>query len=200
MKENEKVLVVASNILFGKGHWQGLKTDNLAYYLDLIKKNFKFKFREEVENNSSWRQVIPYIIFNFEDKYFLYRYLENANEIRLRKDLHLGVAGHINPIDIKPGNDILEMATMREWREEVEYEGNLVKKKLIGILNDERRPVESVHLGVIYHFIGDSPDISVKEKGTLEGELIRLGNLGRYLKNIGGWAPLVYQEYLSKFL
>ena len=200
MKKNEKVLVVARKIIFKDGHWQGIKTENLNYYLNLIKNNFQFKLRTEIEDDPSWQQIIPYIVFNFQDKYFLYHYLEGASEERLKNDYLLGIGGHINPIDLKPGEDILEVGANREWNEEIIYKGNLLKKKIIGILNDEKRPVEAVHLGLIYLFVGDSPDIFVREKSVLEGKLVALKDLGNYLAKTGGWAPIVYKEYLLKYL
>lgn len=198
MKENEKVLVVSRDIIFKDGSWQGIKTSNLGYYLNLIKNNYQFKKRSEVENNPYWQQIIPYIIFNFKDKYFLYRYLEKAGEKRLKKDYILGIGGHINPIDVKPGEDILGVGMMREWEEEVDYKGNLLNKKLVGILNDDKRPVEAVHLALIYIFKGDSLDIDVREKEILSGELVDLKELERRVKNTGGWAPIVYRDYLCK--
>ena len=200
MKKNEKVLVVARDVLFKKGHWQGLRRDNLDYYLNLIKDNFEFKPRTEVENDPAWQQIIPYILFNFQDEYFLYRYLQKASEDRLKKDYHLGVAGHINPEDLGLKGDMLETAAIREWHEEVKYEGNLSEKKLIGVLNDERRMVEAVHFGLIYLFKGDSPVISVKEKDILKGKLVKLKDLGDFVGNASTWAQIIYKEYLSKFL
>jgi len=200
MKKDEKVLVVASNIIFKDGYWQGLKTENVDHYLNLIKNNFQFKLRAEVENDPSWQQIIPYIVFNFQDKYFLYHYLEKASEERLKNDFLLGIGGHINPIDLKLGEDVLEAGAMREWNEEIIYKGNLLEKKIIGILNDEKRPVEAVHLGLVYLFVGDSPEIFVREKDVLEGRLVELKDLAEYVENTGGWAPIVYQEYLSKLL
>jgi len=200
MKEDEKVLVVSRDIIFKEGSWQGIRTSNLDYYLDLIKSNYQFRKRSEVENNSYWQQIIPYILFSFEDNFFLYRYLEKAGEERLKKDYILGIGGHINPIDVKPEEDILEVGMMREWEEEVDYKGNLLKKKLVGILNDDKRPVEAVHLALIYIFKGDSPDIDIREKEILKGELVDLKELWRRVENTGGWAPIVYKEYLLKFL
>jgi len=198
--EKEKVLVVPRDIIFGKGEWQGIKKDNLDYYIDLIKNNCQFRNREEVENDPSWQQIIPYILFNFGDKYFLYRYLEKAGEQRLRNDYILGIGGHINPVDLRPEEDILEVGMMREWNEEVDYRGNLVEKKLIGILNDDRRPVESVHLGLVYQFQGDSSDIEVKENDKIKGEMVDLKEMGGYVENTEGWAPIIYKEYLSKLM
>ncbi|MFH1509603.1 MAG: hypothetical protein ABID67_00420 [Candidatus Nealsonbacteria bacterium] len=196
--KDEKVLVIAKDIFFKKDHWQGLKTDNLEYYLDLIKNNFQFKKREEVEDDDTWQQIIPYILFNFKDKYFLYNYLEKASEKRLINDYHLGVAGHINPIDLKPGEDILTVAAEREWAEEIDYKGNILDRKFIGILNDERRKVEAVHIGLIYLFKGDSPEISVKEKDILKGKLVKFKDLSMTIKGISNWAQIILEEYLNK--
>jgi len=196
-KDDEQILVVKSDIIFEKGVWQGLKIDNLDYYIDLIKKNCEFKRRGDVENDPSWQQIIPYILFNYQDKYFLYNYLQKAGEQRLKNDYIIGVGGHINKDDVKEGEDILEAGRDREWDEEVEYRGKL-EKKLIGILNDDRRPVEAVHLGLVYLFTGETPDISVKETDKMKGELFSLKELGKKIPGTEGWAPIIYDEYLKK--
>lgn len=198
--KNEKVLAVHRNIIFRDGVWQGIKTENLDYYLDLIRENCQFKKRGEIENNDSWQQIIPYILFSFKDNFFLYKYLEKAGEKRLINTYQLGLGGHINLIDAGEKEDILMAGADREWLEEIDYQGNILNKKLVGILNDDSRPVERVHLGLIYHFTGDSPEISVKEKDIIKGELVNLSNLEKYVKDIEGWPPIVYREYLSGFL
>jgi len=196
-KDDEQILVIKSEILFRDGKWQGLKTDNLNYYVDLIKKNCEFKRRGDMENDPSWQQIIPYIVFNYNDKYFLYHYLKHAGEQRLLNDYIIGVGGHINKDDVRMGEDILDAGRDREWDEEVEYKGK-IEKKLIGILNDDRRPVESVHLGLVYLFKGDSQDIKVKETDKMEGEMFDLKELGKKIPGTEGWAPIIYDEYLSK--
>jgi len=203
-KDDEQILVIKSDIIFKDGKWQGLKTrstssgqaDNLDYYVALIKKNCEFKRRGDMENDPSWQQIIPYIIFNYKDQYFLYRYLKKAGEQRLRNDYIIGVGGHINQVDVRPGEDVLEAGMNREWNEEIDYKGKL-EKKLIGILNDDRRPVEAVHLGLVYLFRGDSSDILVKEKDKMKGELVGLKELGEKVIGTEGWAPLIYDEYLK---
>lgn len=205
-KDDEQILVIKSEILFSRpsgippmagknGKWQGLKTDNLDYYIDLIKKNCEFKRRGDMENDPSFQQIIPYIIFNYKDKYFLYRYLKKAGEQRLKNDFIIGVGGHINQADVKPGEDILEAGRDREWSEEIYYSGRL-EKKLVGVLNDDRRPVEAVHLGLVYLFRGDGSEISVKETEKLKGELVSIREIGKMIKGTEGWAPLIYNEYL----
>jgi len=238
-KDDEQILVIKSEILFspqggipsaGKNKkWQGLKTDNLDYYINLIKKNCEFRRRGDMENNPFFQQIIPYVLFSFGSKFFAYRYLKNAGEKRLiNNDYQLGVGGHINQKDLNekvpklakgepdlpkpsagtpdvsrgrsqsdPGN-ILEVGMMREWNEEVNFKGNLINKKLIGIINDESRPVERVHIGLVYHFVGDSPDIQVKETDKMEGVLLDLKELSEGAINCSPWMQIVYDQYLSK--
>ncbi|MCX6723731.1 MAG: hypothetical protein NT155_00975 [Candidatus Staskawiczbacteria bacterium] len=197
-KDDEQVLVVKSDIIFGNGKWQGLKTDNLDYYVDLIKKNYEFRRRGDVEEDSTFQQIIPYVIFNFKEKYFLYKYLPKTTEKRLVDTYQLGFGGHINPIDGQEGN-ILEVGMMREWFEEVDFKGNILEKKLIGILKDDSMSVEKVHIGLVYNFIGDSPNIFVKETEKMEGRLVDLKDIGKHIEgNSGIWVKIVYNEYLRK--
>lgn len=198
-KDDEQILVVKASTIFKDGKWQGLKTDNLDYYIDLINKNYEFKRRGDMENDPSWQQIIPYIVFNYKDEYFLYRYLKKAGEQRLKNDYIVGVGGHINQEDSTCGKDVLKAGTEREWNEEINYKGKL-EKKLIGILNDDRRPVEAVHLGLVYLFKGDNPNISVKETDKLQGELVELKELIKRVEGTEGWAPIICDEYLKNLL
>ncbi len=197
-KDDEQILVVKSDVIFGKGKWEGLKTENLDYYLELIKNNCEFKRRGDMENDPSFKQIIPYMLFSFGDKFFAYKYLANAGEQRLvNNDYQLGVGGHINQEDVNDSKDVVETGMMREWEEEVDFKGNLISKKLVGIINDDSRPVEQVHLGLVYHFVGDSADIKIKETDKMEGRLIDLSELGSGVEH-SVWMGIVYREYLSK--
>ena len=205
-KDDELVLVVPSDKLFEKGIWQGLKTENLDYYLELIKNNCEFRRRGDVENDNSFQQIIPYILFSFENpekngarKFFAYKYLAKAGEQRLvNNDYQLGVGGHINKEDINDARDVVETGMMREWEEEVNFKGNLISKKLVGIINDDSRPVEQVHLGLVYHFVGDSPEIQIKETDKMEGNLFEVSELSPDKTNHSVWMSIVYKNYLSK--
>ena len=195
-KDDEKVLVVPADIIFAKGKWRGLKKNNLDYYLDLIKNNYQFKRRGDVETDPSWQQIIPYIVFSYNNTFFVYKYLGGAGEPRLHDTYQIGVAGHINQFD-GDKETILETGMMREWNEEVDYRGNFLEKKLVGILNDESGDVEKVHLGLVYRFIGDSPDITIKETDKMQGEMIDFNDILGHIKNTkGSWIKIVYKEYL----
>ena len=200
-KDDEQILVIKSDILFQDGKWQGLKTDNLDYYIDLIKKNCEFKRRGDMENDNSFQQIIPYILFSFENRFFAYKYLGQAGEKRLvNNNYQLGIGGHINKEDVFNNKDILEAGMIREWNEEVNFNGNLVEKKFIGIINDDFSPVEQVHIGLVYHFIGNNLDIKIKETNKMEGKLIELNDLSEGNINHSIWMGIVYKEYLSKLV
>ena len=197
-KNDEQILVIKSDILFRDGKWQGLKTENLDYYLDLIKKNAEFKRRGDVENDSAYQQIIPYILFSFKDQFFAYKYLNGAGEQRLvNNNYQLGIGGHINKSDVNGDDDILEAGMMREWEEEVHFKGHLLEKKFVGIVNDESHPVEQVHIGLVYHFVGDKPDIFVEETDKMEGKLIGLKELENSVSH-SIWMSIVYNQYLNK--
>jgi len=197
-KDDEQILVVKSDVIFEKGIWRGLKTENLDYYLDLIKNNCEFKRRGDVENDPSFQQIIPYMLFSFQNKFFAYKYIANAGEARLiNNNYQIGVGGHINKGDLENQEDILEAGKMREWEEEVDYRGGFISKKLVGILNDDTNPVEEVHLGLVYNFVGDSPEISIKETDKMEGKLFDLKEIVGDI-NHSPWMKIVYEEYLLK--
>ena len=161
-KDDEKVLVVPADIIFQNGRWQGMKQENLDYYLNLIRNNYQFKRRGDVEADPSWQQIIPYIVFSHKDKYFLYKYTQGAGEKRLIDNYIIGVGGHINEIDDESG-DILERGMMREWEEEVDFKGNLLDKKLVGVLNDEGNVLMNDEISEGEGFI---KEYDLKESGT----------------------------------
>jgi predicted NUDIX family phosphoesterase len=193
MKNNNKVLVVPRAIFFQKGSWQGIKKDNLDYYLELIKSSSFFKERSDVEEDPSYLQIIPYIIFSFEGKFFLYKYIKEAGEKRLIDHYQLAVGGHI---DLADGKN-LEQAALREWEEEVDFKGLIKDKKLVGILNDDSHMVEKVHLGLIYHFMGDSSNIKVKEADKLKGEMVVKEKIKQYVRDTDIWASIIWRDYIS---
>lgn len=200
-KDDEQVLVIKSDILFEKERWQGLKTDDLDYYIDLIKNKAEFKRRGDVENDMSYQQIIPYIIFSYQNEYFIYNYLKSVTEKRLINNYQIGIGGHINKEDVEENKDILDVGMMREWSEEVDFKGNILEKKLIGIISDNSRSVESVHIALVYHFIGDSPNILIREKDKMAGQMMDIKDIGNYIKdNPGVWINIVYKDYLFNLL
>ena len=178
--------------IFPDGAWHGFVSKNLDRHQKLIRERHFFKSRSEVENDPSYQQIIPYVVFRHADRYFLTHRLRASSEKRLRKQYSLGVGGHINPGDLGAGDPILD-GLKREWEEEVVYHGSF-DARLLGLLNDDSSPVSKVHLGIVFLVDGDSPDIAIRETTKLEGELLTLDEMRiRYLE-MESWSQMVYDR------
>ena len=188
----EQVLVVRRDDIFPDGAWHGFVTEDLNRHQRVIRERHSFKPRSEVENNATFQQIIPYVVFRHGNRYFLTHRLRASSEKRLRKQYSLGVGGHINPGDLDAGDPILD-GLKREWEEEVVYEGRF-EATLLGFLNEDSSPVSRVHLGVVFLVDGDTPNISIRETDKLVGELLTLDEMRMYYLAMESWSQIVYDR------
>ena len=191
----EQVLVVRREDIFPDGAWHGFVTDDLERYQSVIRERYVFKPRAEVEDDASFQQIIPYVVFRHGDRYFLTHRLRASSEKRLRKQYSLGIGGHINPSDLRSGDPILD-GLKREWEEEVVYDGRF-ETRLLGLLNEESAPVSKVHLGVVFLVDGDSPEIAIRETKKLGGELLTLGEMRSFYLQMESWSQIVYDRLVA---
>ena len=189
---SEQVLCVKREDIFPDGAWHGFVTDHLERHQAVIRERHFFMARAEVEDDPSYQQIIPYVVFRHGDRYFLTHRLRASSEKRLRKQYSLGVGGHINPGDLE-GGDPIQDGLKREWEEEVVYEGSF-EAHLIGLLNDESSPVSKVHLGVVFLVDGDRPEIAIRETEKLAGELLTLNEMRIYYLGMESWSQMVYDR------
>ena len=188
----EQVLVVRREDIFPDGAWHGFVTENLDRHQRVIRENHDFKPRLEVEDDPTYQQIIPYVVFRHGERYFLTHRLRASSERRLRKQYSLGVGGHINPGDLGAGDPILD-GLKREWEEEVVYGGKF-EARLLGFLNEDSSPVSKVHLGVVFLVDGDSPNIQIRETDKLAGELLTLEEMRIYYLAMESWSQIVYDR------
>ena len=188
----EEVLCVRREDIFPDGAWHGFVSDDLDRYQAIIRERYVFKPRAEVEDDPSFQQIIPYVVFRHGDRYFLTHRLRASSERRLRKQYSLGVGGHINPSDLLSGDPIAD-GLKREWEEEVAYDGQF-DAQLLGLLNDESAPVSKVHLGVVFLVDGDTPNITIRETKKLGGELLTLDEMRRLYLQMESWSQIVYDR------
>src|SRR3989344_3815731 len=120
-KSEEKVMVVSRQDLFSDDIWNGIKTENLQKYLNVISTKHKFLARGQVENDPSWKQIIPYLVFEKEGRFFLMRRRADHTDLRLANNYSLGIGGHLSRKDIN-GGGIMSWAK-REFEEEIDYKG-----------------------------------------------------------------------------
>jgi len=165
----EQVLVVERKVVEETGMFQGLVFD-VQRYLDklFVPGVLRFMARSAAEKDPSFKQLIPYVLMSCEGRYLSYVRGKRAGEARLMGNRSIGIGGHINPADDMPlfNADFWETylaAVEREVAEEVCVEVKHTDK-VVALLNDDSNEVGSVHLGVVHHWVLDSPDVTKKEQ------------------------------------
>jgi predicted NUDIX family phosphoesterase len=188
----EHVLCVRREDVFPDGAWHGFVSEGLERYEQVIRERSFFMPRAEVEDDPSYQQVIPYVVFRHRDRYFLTRRLRASTEKRLRQQYSLGVGGHINPGDLEHGDPVMD-GLRREFEEEVEYRGE-IEAALLGLINDDSSPVSRVHLALAFLVEGSTPEIAIKETDKLAGELLTLEEMRMYYLEMESWSQIVYDR------
>lgn len=193
----EQVLCVKSEDIFPDGAWHGFITEGLERYQKVIRQKHFFMPRPDVEDDPTYQQIIPYVVFHHGDRYFLTHRLRASAERRLRRQYSLGIGGHINPGDLEGGGDPILDGMRREWQEEVIYQGRF-HAELLGLLNDESAPVSKVHLGVVFLIEGDTPNIAIRETTKLAGELLTLAEMRIFYLGMESWSQIVYDRLVGE--
>ncbi len=186
-KYNESILVLKREHLFPDGDWSGIKHVDFDRYLKLVQQHQEFIPRGLAEEDITYKQIIPYLIFRHNDLYFLMQRKGSSSEQRLASKYSLGIGGHLREEDMK-GSSIIEWA-QREFDEEICYNGSVTITPL-GILNSEATPVDQVHIGFVLLLEGDSADISIRSE-LQSGELVHLSVCKE--KDLEGWSRFVVE-------
>ena len=186
-KFNEMILVVKRHKLFPTESWNGVRKINFDEYLTIINEHKEFLPRGLMEDDPSYKQIIPYLVFENNGKYFLMQRQANASETRLQSKFSLGIGGHIREEDLGSQN-IFDWAK-REFHEEVNYAGNL-EIEPVGILNDDSNEVGKVHLGFVLLLKGNTNHISVKSE-LKSGELYTLEECKAFRDRMENWSQMV---------
>ncbi len=185
---DEMILVVKREHLFAKeAAWNGLKEVQFDAYLKLIQEKKQFLPRAHMEVDPAYKQIIPYLIFTHDNKYFLMQRSSSGGEKRLKNKYTLGIGGHIRQEDMTH-DSIFEWAR-REFHEEVNYHDDFTIEPL-GILNDDSNPVGQVHIGFVFLLRGATESISVNEE-LKSGRLVSLAECKSQGDTLETWSQLV---------
>lgn len=176
--QTECVLVVPTELFHRLGHFQGFSTEVERYLGQLFEpQHTSYRPRHEVEEDPSFKQLIPYVIFRYRDPagrtlVFQYTRGKGQGEGRLHSKQSIGIGGHISLDDTASGeNDHATTAyaegMRRELAEEVSVNTAYVEQ-LAGLINDDQSEVGKVHLGVVHIFDVESPDVQPLEADIIE--------------------------------
>ena len=151
-----------------------------------------FRPRNILEEDSSYKQIIPYAVICYGNEVYMFRRLNKQTEARLHNKCSLGVGGHMNPYGHKINTDYLHHELEREMHEEVKLgEGcEIVDMKPVGFINDDLSEVGKVHLGVLYLITVSNNHIEINETEKMTGEWVAISDLAKYYSNMETWSQL----------
>lgn len=193
---DERILVVKrSDLLETQENWQGLNIDFFPKCLEIISKKAEFQPRSLMEKDPTYKQIIPYLIFEHDGSFFLMQRKKDASEQRLQSKYSLGIGGHMRFEDLQQSADLFGWAK-REFEEEVHYEGTFQMAPL-GILNDDSTEVGQVHLGIVLMLVGDSDKISIKSE-LHSGQLTPLPDCLDYVPYMETWSQITLMKLLKE--
>ncbi|MBT4856136.1 hypothetical protein HOM50_05010 [bacterium] len=192
---DEHILVIKRDLFFSiTPAWDGLKDVSFDQYLQLISDKKEFLPRSVMEQDSSYKQIIPYLVFEFDNKYFLMQRSGTASEARLKNKYSLGIGGHIRQEDMQQ-QSIFDWAR-REFHEEINYTGDFEIEPL-GVLNDDSNAVGQVHVGFVFLLKGNSADISIKSE-LKHGALKSLEECKETAENLESWSQIVLEKLINQ--
>jgi predicted NUDIX family phosphoesterase len=182
----ELVLGLPRTRLWEGAGWRGVREHGIESILAVIGAEAGFRARGEVEDDPSWKQVIPYVVLRDGARMFLMRRTRAGGDARLHERYSIGVGGHVNPAD---GD--LRGGLLREWQEEIDADF-LPEFRLLGLLNDDTDPVGAVHLGVVYEADAAGRPVAVRETHKLAGEFATLDRVRAVVDRMETWSQLVF--------
>jgi len=186
----ETILVVKRTDICSEELWTGFRPSDLSEELIAVQNKCVFMSRPEAETNPEYKQIIPYLVFTHDNKYFLMQRRATASEQRLASKYSFGIGGHIRKEDMD-GNTFLDWS-LREFHEEINYIGTLTAQPL-GVLNDDSTDVGKVHIGFVLLLAGDSADITIKSE-LKSGNLLSLEECSIYYENMETWSQMIYES------
>ena len=194
--QDETILVVKRTHLFPSDDaaWQGMRPVDFTHYIELIQEKKEFLPRSLMETDPRYKQIIPYLVFTADDRYFLMQRRSTASEKRLQNKFTLGIGGHIRHEDIG-SNSLMDWAR-REFHEEVLYNDSFSIEPL-GILNDDSNAVGQVHIGFVLLLKGTSANISIKSE-LKSGALVTLEECIMHKEQLESWSAYVVDYLINK--
>jgi predicted NUDIX family phosphoesterase len=205
-KKDENVLVFETKLLHEVGLFQGLNADVQPYLSAIFTPgNCFFMPRSAAEQDTRYKQVIPYVILAYGDSVFSYVRGKSSTEGRLVGLRSIGIGGHVSDRDAAlPGLEVHDEARVgslhrlyidavrREAEEEVSIDCEYEARE-VAVLNDDREEVGRVHFGIVHVFRLQAPRVSKKERLVSEAAFISTAELAPSIAEFEGWSQVCIQ-------
>ena len=203
---DEHVLVVPRALFDAAGTFQGFCGDPAAYLPILLDPaNTSWQPRKRVEDDPSFKQLIPYCVLAWRDAagtrhFFAYTRGGGQSEARLRAKRSLGVGGHISSADGEHGDDTsYDTGMRRELAEEIAIGGGW-SGRCLGLINDDSNAVGSVHLGIVHVLELETPEVAARESGLVECGFAPLAALAADRDRFETWSQITLDALAAGLL
>jgi predicted NUDIX family phosphoesterase len=168
--------------------------------LKRIIQNGLFLRRSELEEDPSFKQIIPYAIISNKKSFYLFKRTSKQTEKRLHNKFSLGVGGHMNPYDsMESKEQYLIDELKREFYEEVKLlNGCLIEDiEFIGFINDDTISVGSVHIGLLYNIHVSNKEVYINETDKMTADWIDKSNLAEFYEGMETWTKITFDLYIK---
>jgi predicted NUDIX family phosphoesterase len=194
--QTERVLVVPTELFGRLGYFQGFSAESDRYLAELLSpEHTSYRPRAQVEQDPSFKQLIPYVIFRHRDvsgdtTLFQYTRGKGMGEARLHAKRSIGVGGHIS-LDDRVSESAVPYAEgmRRELDEEVRVESGS-SEKCVGLINDDETPVGQVHLGVVHLVDVEQPAVYPRESEIIEAGFRPVAQLLADIERFESWSQI----------
>ncbi len=154
--------------------------------------------REEAEQTSDLKQIIPYLVIHHNGRILEVERLEEQSEERLHSLFSIGLGGHLNPEDTRnEDRSLLNAGMHRELNEELRFDPPY-EVEFTGIVNDDANDVGSVHFGLVYRVDVSDPDTKIRETDNMRGHFRSTDELARRAKNMSdqfeSWSRMILDD------
>lgn len=190
--------------LFADRPLQGIAAGGEAWLEFLLDPgNTRFLPRAEAEQDTAWKQIIPYVILQAGEgpatRVFCYQRGAGGGEARLRALRSIGVGGHINPGDeglfAPAGWDAYRAAVAREVAEEVAIAAPVLRRRIVGVLNDDSVAVGRVHAGIVEIWELAAPQVQPRESQIAASGFQSLAALRADAGHLESWSRICLEAW-----
>lgn len=197
--KTENILVVPT-IQFEQKYLDS--TFNIIDYTHLneIIKNFVFKTRYKMEEDSSFKQIIPYVIIvNEKNEILTYQRSGKSGENRLHNMYSIGVGGHLDENkenEDETGIEVYLDGMIREIEEELNIKTHRDDFHIKATIYDDSNDVGRVHFGVVSFLHVDSQIFT--HDGEMDilvnREFLSLDELSNRYDSLENWSKIIIEN------
>jgi predicted NUDIX family phosphoesterase len=178
---------------------QGFIPGNADALKTIVRKGL-FRKRDELEEDLSFKQIIPYGVISYKDSFYLFRRTGGQRDKRLPNLFYLGVGGHMNPgKSTEPAEQYIIEELKRELFEEVQLLNGCVIENIefTGFINDDTIPVGRFHIGLFYNIRVSNREVYINETDKMTAAWTDRSGLAEFYEGMETWSKIAFDCYVN---